>query len=64
MKLLSVRKFKRLNFIISYSLATSEYKRKFSLCKQAYITFLGFPLYSTKTIMVQPHVSDLRDLAE
>jgi hypothetical protein len=64
MKLLSVKKSKKLYFTISYSFGTSNYKREFSLCKQAFISFLGFPLYSTKTIMVRPHVSDLRDVSD
>lgn len=64
MKLLSVKKLKRLYFTISYSFASSKYQREFSLCKQAYVSFLGLPLYSTKTIMVQPHPNDLRDIVQ
>lgn len=59
MKLLSVKKLKNLHFIISYSFATNKYKREFLLCKQAYKSFLGIPLYPTKLIFVEPNSHDL-----
>lgn len=52
MKLFSAKKFERKFYRIYYSFVTNEYVNEITTVKKSYITFLGFPLFPNRVIVV------------